>query len=83
MGERHVLRLCEVNLQRQGWDVLMASSDLECLQTARTCLPEMLVVDASLLTRGGAMVRDTLAEDPLTAQIKVIVLGEEWPKPKA
>jgi two-component system alkaline phosphatase synthesis response regulator PhoP/two-component system response regulator VicR len=76
MGERHMLRLCEVNLQRQGWDVLKASSDTECLQTARTCLPEMLVVDASLPTSGGAMVRDTLAEDPLTAGIKVIVLGE-------
>lgn len=77
MGERHMLRLCEVNLQRQGWDVLKASTDTECLQTARTCLPEMLVVDADLPVGGGAMVRDMLAEDPLTAGIKVIVMGEK------
>ncbi len=72
-----MLRLCEVNLQRQGWDVLKASTDTECLQTARTCLPEMLVVDADLPVGGGAMVRDMLAEDPLTAGIKVIVMGEK------
>ena len=78
-----MLRLCEVNLQRQGWDVLKASSDLECLQTARTCLPGMLVVDADLPIAGGEMVREMLANDPLTAGIKVMVVGEKWPKTNA
>jgi CheY-like chemotaxis protein len=75
MAERHLNRLVEINLQRQGWSVVKAESDLECLDKARHLAPNLVVVDAGLPIGGGETVRDMLAQDPTTAHIKVLVLG--------
>jgi hypothetical protein len=75
MGERHLARLCEVNLARQGWIVLLAQGAQDCIDKAMLALPELVVVDADLVD--SATVKPALAEHAATSGIKVIVMGEK------
>lgn len=44
-AERHILRLVQVNLERQGYEVILAPSCEDAVEKARTMRPELIVID--------------------------------------
>ena len=47
-GERHIARLCEVNLSRQGWSTHTVSTTAELVESARSIRPKLVVIDPNL-----------------------------------
>lgn len=83
-GERHIARLVQVNLERQGWDVLIAYEATACLMTAIKENLDLIVLDKRLPPINGLTVFHALQENELTKQIDLMVLGErddDWPEP--
>ena len=68
--ERHVVRLAEVNLQRAGYEVLVAYCSAEAIRVAREERPDLIVIDPGL-----SEAVETLRADPITQGIRMIVLG--------
>lgn len=47
-AQRHIMRLIQVNLQRAGYEVMMASSGQEALEQIGRRRPDVLVIDYDL-----------------------------------
>ena len=81
--ERHIIRLIQVNLERQGWRVTIAYSGKEALEKMRADRPDLLILDSTLPDMSAKEVFEAMREDPALADIKVIVLKEkdddDWP----
>jgi len=66
--EHHIVRLVQVNLERQGYEVLTAYDGVECLEKAKSEKPDLIVlVD-------GFEALQRLKSDPETSHISVIML---------
>ncbi len=65
----HIARLIEVNLQRQGYEVVTALDARTVIATAKAEKPDLVVVDSEM-----SEVIVALRSDPLTESIKVLVL---------
>lgn len=83
-GEKPILRLVQVNMERQGWDVVLAEDNLSCIRLAKEEPPDVILLDRRLPMTGGRAVFAELSNDRRTAKIKVLVLGEQpdnedWP----
>ena len=81
--ERHIVRLIQVNLERQGWRVTTAYSGKEALEKMRADRPDLLILDSTLPDMSAKEVFEAMREDPALADIKVIVLkgkdDDDWP----
>lgn len=86
--ERHILRLIQVNLERQGYTVRLSSSGEECLRLVREKRPDILVLDTLLGDMTGYEVAAQLEANPQTSGIPIIFLGsknevppsnDDWP----
>ncbi len=67
--ERRVLRLMQVNLLRQGWEVLTARTILEAFEVARSEQPDHIFVD---FWCGG--LEERLKQDSTTRGIGITIL---------
>ncbi len=67
--ERHIARLVEVNLQRDGYIVFAAFSDEEALATAKTQQPDLVLVSPFM-----AGLPPKLKADSQTMHLVVITL---------
>jgi two-component system alkaline phosphatase synthesis response regulator PhoP len=72
--ERHIVRLVEVNLQRAGYDVVTAFDGREALEKVQSERPDLIVLDVMMPYMDGFEVLKRLKQDPVTAQIPVIML---------
>lgn len=76
VAERHVARLIEVNLTRQGHVVHSCFQ----IETVRESLSkekfDLLVVDPDLPENGMQAVKIMVATDPLHSEVPIFVLGE-------
>lgn len=79
--ERHIVRLIQVNLERQGYSVGTAFSGEECLRIVREKRPDMMVLDTLLGDMTGYQVATELETDPETAGIPTILLGDKSENP--
>lgn len=78
--ERDLTELISFNLQRNGYEVLVANSGTEALETARRELPDLMVLDLMLPGIDGTEITRRLKSDPRTEGIPIIMLtakGEE------
>lgn len=57
-----------------GWDVLVASSGSQGIQTAQTELPDVILLDVMMPDMDGIATFKILQSDPVTEQIPVIFL---------
>jgi DNA-binding response OmpR family regulator len=73
--EAHIRRLIQVNLERQGYRVILASTGEEGLALVASDLPNLIVLDLTLpdLTMTDAL--DRLKRDPATMRIPIIALA--------
>lgn len=72
--EADILLLCRVNLEFEGYRVVVAGSGAEGLKTAREVRPSLVLLDVMMPTMDGWHVLEALKSDPDTASIPVVML---------
>lgn len=72
--ERHIVRLIQVNLERQGYNVVTAYDGKEGLEKVKAEKPDMVVLDVMMPYMDGFEVLKTLRRDPATEALPVIML---------
>jgi len=72
--ERHIVRLIQVNLERQGWDVVTAFDGKEGLEKIRSEKPNLVVLDVMMPYMDGFEVLKSLRREPETEALPVIML---------
>jgi two-component system, OmpR family, alkaline phosphatase synthesis response regulator PhoP len=72
--ERHIVRLIQVNLERQGYQVVTAFDGKEGLEKIRAEKPDLVVLDVMMPYMDGFEVLKTLRREPATETLPVIML---------
>ena len=72
--ERHIVRLIQVNLERQGWNVVTAYDGKEGLEKVASEKPDLLVLDVMMPYMDGFEVLKSIRKDPATEKLPVIML---------
>ena len=72
--EKHIVRLIQVNLERQGYEVITAFNGAECLEKVKEDRPDLIVLDVMMPEMTGFEVLDILKKNPETENIPVIML---------
>ncbi len=72
--EKHIVRLIQVNLERQGYEVITAYNGAECLEKVQEDRPDLIVLDVMMPEMTGFEVLEALKKDPETENIPVIML---------
>lgn len=72
--ERHIVRLIQVNLERQGYQVVTAFDGKEGLEKIRSEKPNLVVLDVMMPYMDGFEVLKALRREPETETLPVIML---------
>jgi len=72
--ERHIVRLIQVNLERQGYIVVTAFDGKEGLEKIRAEKPNIVVLDVMMPYMDGFEVLKTIRREPETENLPVIML---------
>jgi two-component system alkaline phosphatase synthesis response regulator PhoP len=72
--ERHIVRLIQVNLERQGYNVVTAFDGKEGLEKIRSEKPNLVVLDVMMPYMDGFEVLKTIRREPETENLPVIML---------
>ncbi len=72
--EKNIVRLIQVNLERQGYEVVTAYNGRECLEVVEREHPDLIVLDLMMPEMTGFEVLDALKKNPATEHIPVIML---------
>lgn len=72
--ERHIVRLIQVNLERQGYQVTTAFDGKEGLEKIRSEKPDLVVLDVMMPYMDGFEVLKTIRREPETESLPVIML---------
>lgn len=72
--EKHIVRLVQVNLERQGYEVITAYDGKEALQKVEEERPDLVVLDVMMPYMDGFEVLQNLRRNPSTREIPVIML---------
>ncbi len=72
--ERHIVRLIQVNLEKQGYQVVTAYDGKEGLEKIKAEKPDMCVLDVMMPYMDGFEVLKSLRREPETMDLPVIML---------
>ncbi len=72
--ERHIVRLIQVNLERQGYQVVTAFDGKEGLEKIRAEKPNLVVLDVMMPYMDGFEVLKSIRREPETENLPVIML---------
>ncbi|MDQ2799737.1 MAG: response regulator [Armatimonadota bacterium] len=72
--EKHIVRLIQVNLERQGYEVVTAYNGAEALEAVAAEKPDLIVLDVMMPEMTGFEVLEELKKNPETENIPVIML---------
>ena len=72
--EKNIIRLIEVNLMREGYQVVTAGDGKEALEKVAVEQPDLVVLDVMMPYLDGFEVLHELKKDPDTRDIPVIML---------
>lgn len=75
--ERHIVRLIQVNLERQGYEIVTAFTGEEALSKLLSDRFDLAVIDSHLPDMTGREVVGKIRANPDTAHIKVILLDKK------
>lgn len=70
-----IRRLVAFTLQKRGYTVLEANDGVAALELARQEKPDLAVLDILMPEMNGLEVTQTLAQDPTTAHIPILILS--------
>lgn len=77
--ERHIVRLIQVNLEKQGYQVVTAYDGKEGLEKIRAEKPNLVVLDVMMPYMDGFEVLKSLRKDPEFETLPVIMLTAKAP----
>jgi len=69
-----IRQLIAVNLQLEGFEVMMAVDGQDCLDKVRDVRPDVITLDIMMPRLDGWVTAVRLREDPETAKIKVVMI---------
>ncbi|MDF2441099.1 MAG: two-component system, OmpR family, alkaline phosphatase synthesis response regulator PhoP [Abditibacteriota bacterium] len=72
--ERHIVRLVQINLQKEGYEVVTASNGREALEKVQSERPDLIVMDVMMPEMDGFEALETLKANEATAGIPIIML---------
>lgn len=72
--ERHIVRLVQVNLEREGYTVVTAFDGKEALEKVEAEMPDLVVLDVMMPYMDGFEVLQNLKKNASTRDIPVIML---------
>ena len=72
--EKPIVRLLQVNFERQGYEVVVAYNGAECLEKVASEKPDLIVLDVMMPGMSGFEVLEKLKSNPDTNSIPVIML---------
>ncbi|MCW5935699.1 MAG: response regulator [Fimbriimonadaceae bacterium] len=72
--ERHIVRLIQVNLEKQGYQVVTAYDGKEGLEKIKSEKPDLCVLDVMMPYMDGFEVLKSLRREPETESLPVIML---------
>ena len=72
--ERHIARLVQINLQKEGYEVITASNGREALEKLAADKPDLVVMDVMMPELDGFEALQHMKADSATADIPVIML---------
>jgi two-component system alkaline phosphatase synthesis response regulator PhoP/two-component system response regulator VicR len=72
--ERHIVRLIQVNLERQGYQVVTAFDGKEGLEKIQSEKPNLVVLDVMMPYMDGFEVLKSIRREPETENLPVIML---------
>lgn len=72
--EKHIVRLVQVNLERQGYEVVTANDGKEALEKVESERPDLVVLDVMMPYMDGFEVLQNLRRNQSTRDIPVIML---------
>ncbi len=72
--ERSIVRLIQVNLERQGWEVVTAYDGKEGLEKIKSEKPDIVVLDVMMPYMDGFEVLKELRRDPDFQNLPVVML---------
>lgn len=72
--EIHIVRLCQVNLLRAGYQVITAGNGEEALEKIVIDRPDLVLLDLAMPNMGGGEVLERIRNDTLRSDLPVIIL---------
>lgn len=72
--EKHIVRLIQVNLERQGYEVVTAHDGREALEKVESERPDLVILDVMMPYMDGFEVLQNMKRNPGTRDIPVIML---------
>lgn len=72
--DTHIVRLCQVNLERAGYQVFMAYNGEEALEKLLVDKPDLVLLDLAMPNMAGGEVLEKIRNDPQTTDLPVIIL---------
>ncbi len=72
--ERHIVRLIQVNLEKQGYNIVTAYDGKEGLEKIKAEKPDLVVLDVMMPYMDGFEVLKNLRREPSTEMLPVIML---------
>jgi two-component system, OmpR family, alkaline phosphatase synthesis response regulator PhoP len=72
--EKHILRLIQINMERNGYEVELANDGREALERIAVNPPDMILLDVMMPYMDGFEVLKALKRNPDTRDIPVIML---------
>jgi two-component system alkaline phosphatase synthesis response regulator PhoP/two-component system response regulator VicR len=72
--EKHIVRLVQINLLKEGYEVVTASNGREALEQVAKENPDLIIMDVMMPEMGGFEALKLLKAEAATASIPVIML---------
>ena len=72
--EKHIVRLVQINLEKEGYEVATANTGREALEKVASFQPDLIVMDVMMPEMDGLEALSRLKADPATSEIPVIML---------
>ena len=70
-----IQRLLQVNLEMEGYDVLLANDGIEAIERTREHRPDLLLLDVMMPRKDGWQVAAEIQDDPDLAGTKIVFLS--------
>ncbi len=72
--EESLSELVKAILEREGFDVIIANSGVECLEKLKTVQPDLILMDMMMPIMSGRETTEKIRTDPKTKNVKVAFL---------
>jgi two-component system alkaline phosphatase synthesis response regulator PhoP/two-component system response regulator VicR len=72
--EKHIVRLVQITLEKEGYELITASNGREALEKVAAEKPDLVVMDVMMPEMDGLEALSKMKNDPATAAIPVIML---------